>query len=509
MLAERPDRAKDQGVMDGVLTSTEVCPNCLELGKRNRQLTRRVAELSQRNRVLRRGRLRDQATIRKLNSQIALLEGELRQARPEAPATARNSSLPPSANPPGTPKPVVKKPTGRPTGAQRGHKGHGRKLLPLEQVNHIVPHRPTECEHCQAAIPPSVPGRVEARHQQVEMRQPAVEITEHQAIGCPCPECGCISRGQIPASILRSVCGPRLSAAIGYLSACALVSRRGVEEALGVLLGMDLSLGSVCARERELSEALAEPYERLKQEVREASVKYVDETGWKRAAQWLWVAATMGAVVFLCSHVRTYLVLQRLLGKKLQGWICSDRHGIYGKCPRKRRGLCWAHLKRDFQRLVDRGGPSAEIGLAALAITREVFHRWRWFRRGRIGRSSLQRQLKPLRQQMRQVLERGAASDIRKTAGLCRRLLALQGPMWRFASVEGLEPTNNLAERMLRRAVIWRKKSFGSHSHGGCRFVERMLSVTMTVRQRGGDVLGYLASAVAAHREACPAPALN
>jgi len=509
LLAERRNRAKDQGVMDGALTNTEVCTNCLELGKLNRQLTRRVAELSQRNRVLRCGRLRDQATIRKLNSQVALLERELREARGEAPATARNSSLPPSANPPGAPKPVVKKPTGRPTGAQRGHKGHGRKLLPVEQVAHTIPHRPTECERCRATIPPSVPGRVEARHQQAELLRPAVEITEYQAVACQCPKCGCVSRGEIPSEILRSVCGPRLSAAIGYLSACALVSRRGVEEVLGVLLGMELSLGSVCAREKELSEALAEPYEQLKQEVRQAPVKYVDETGWKRAAQWLWVAAASGVVVFLCSHARTYAVLVRLLGRRIHGWICSDRHGIYGKCPKKRRGLCWAHLKRDFQRLVDRGGASVQIGQKALAITREVFHRWRWFRQGRIGRSSLQRQLKPLRKQMRQLLKRGAVSGIDKTAGLCRRLLALEGPMWRFACVEGLEPTNNLAERMLRRAVIWRKKSFGSHSYGGCRFVERMLSVTMTLRLRGGDVLEYLASAVAAHREGRPTPALN
>jgi hypothetical protein len=166
-------------------------------------------------------------------------------------------------------------------------------------------------------------------------------------------------------------------------------------------------------------------------------------------------------------------------------------------------------LKRDFQRLVDRGGESRPLGEELLAITREVFHRWRWFRRGRIGRSSLQGQLKPLRRQMRQLLEHGAASGVKKTAGLCRRLLALEGPMWRFAGVEGLEPTNNLAERMLRRAVIWRKKSFGSHSHGGCRFVERMLSVTMTLRLRHQDILEYLASAVAAHREGRPAPALN
>jgi transposase len=300
-----------------------------------------------------------------------------------------------------------------------------------------------------------------------------------------------------------------LSAAIAYLSACALVSRRGVEEALWVLLGMKLSLGSVFAREKELSQALAEPYEQLKQEIQQVPVRYVDETGWKGAAPWLWVAAATRVVVFLCAQVRNFTVLQRLLGKKLKGWICSDRYGTYHQWPKKRRGLCWAHLKRDFQRLVDLGGAGQQIGLEALAITREVFHRWRWFRRRRISRRTLQRQLRPLRKQMRQLLERGAHSQAKKTARLCRRLLKLQGPMWRFASVEGLEPTNNLAERMLRHAVIWRKKSFGSQSRSGCHFVERMLTVTMTLKLRGGDVLGYLASAVAAYREGRPAPAVN
>jgi transposase len=507
--------AKNNAVMDDASPSTEVCGNqelvqsIADLTKRNRYLTQRVADLSRRNRVLRRGRLRDKAKLRELEARVAFLERELREARGDAPATARNSSVPPSANPPGAPKPVVKKPTGRPTGAQMGHKGHGRKLLPPEQVDEVVEHRPTHCDRCKIVLPPSLPGEVEARHQQAELLRPAVKITEHQGIACRCPRCGCISRGEIPSSILRSVCGPLLSAAMGCLSACNLVSRRGVEEFLSMVLGMDLSLGSVCAREAELSEALAEPYERLKQEVRAAAVKYVDETGWKRAAQWLWTAATMVVVVFVCSHARIYGVLERLLGKRPHGWICSDRHGIYGKYPKNRRGLCWAHLKRDFQRLVDRGGDSVAIGRKALAITREVFHRWRWFRRGRIGRASLQRELEPLRKQMRQVLKHGADSGIRKTAGLCRRLLALEGPMWRFASVEGLEPTNNLAERMLRRAVIWRKKSFGSHSRGGCRFVERMLSVTMTLKLRGGDVLEYLASAISAHREGRAAPALN
>ena len=495
--------------MDDAALCTEVRTSHRGGSKRIELLTGQLADVRRRNGVLRRRNRRLEKENRRLHSINARLREQLREYQGPARATASNSSLPPSANPPGAAKPVVKKPSGRPSGAQLGHKGHGRGLLPAERVNEVVHCRPTGCECCGAALPPSPGDRVEARYQQAELPKEVVWVTEHQAIACTCVKCGWVSRGQIPSHILRSVCGPRLSAAMAYLSAYSHVSRRGVEEVLSNLLGMKLSLGSVFAREREMAAALAGPYREIRQQVRQAAVKYVDETGWKRAAQWLWVAASSGAVLFLCSHARTVLEMFQLLGQVPRGVICSDRQGVYDKYPRRRRGLCWSHLKRDFQRCVDRGGKGAKIGREALAITREVFHRWRWFRRGRISRATLRRELRPLRKKMKQLLTLGAESGIAKTAGLCRRLLKLEGAMWRFAQVPGLEPTNNLAERMLRPAVIWRKKSFGSASHDGCRFVERMLSVTATIRLRRGNVLEYLTAAVAAHREGRPAPGLD
>ena len=495
--------------MDDATNSMEGCPGCVELSKLVKQVLKRVADLSRRNKVLYRGLLRYRAENRHQQSIIGRLGQQLREVQGAARATSSNSSIPPSANPPGADKPVVKKPTGRSSGAQMGHQGHGRKLLPVAQMDRIEKYWPDRCERCHAPLRPSAADSVQSRHQQAELPPRAVTLTEYQGMGCRCVQCGHLNQGKIPDSILRSVCGPRLSAAMGYLSAYAHVSRRTAGEILCNLLGMELSLGSVCSREKELSKALAQPYHQLKEQVRQAPVKHVDETGWKRAAQWLWVAATKRTAVYLCSRARTFHVLGQLLGKHPTGVICTDRHGIYSRYPKKRRGLCWSHLKRDFQRCVDRGGDSEKIGIEALAITREVFHRWRWFRRHRISRPTLQRLLQPLRKQMKQLLHRGAQSGIKKTAGLCRRLLKLQGPMWRFAQVPGLEPTNNLAERMLRPAVIWRKICFGSQTGSGCRFTERMLSVTASVRLRGGKVLEYLAAAVAAYRKGQPAPCLN
>jgi transposase len=276
------------------------------------------------------------------------------------------------------------------------------------------------------------------------------------------------------------------------------------------ILGCPIALGSVSARERELSEALADPYAKLVEEVADAKVKYVDETGWKTRGknEQLFVAATADAAVFRIEKARNRRSLKKLLDGKLRGVFCTDRAGIYDLLPLKRRGLCWAHLKRDFVRCLERGGESEPIGQAGVDISREVFGLWRDFCQRKLTRGELAAKAEPLKQRMRRTLERGAASGIAKTAGLCRGLLKREQAMWNWTRVPGLEPTNNLAERMLRPAVIWRKKSFGSDSRGGCTFVERTLSVVQTLRLRGRSVLTYLTSTLAAKRSAQKTPAV-
>jgi transposase len=432
---------------------------------------------------------------------------ELEQARRP---TASNSSLAPSANPPGEPCPVKKKPTGRRIGGQIGHPGKSRRLLPVEKMHRVVQHRPGVCEHCQTPLDGSVPTEVVGRHQVAELPAVAVELIEHQALACRCGKCHRLSRGKIPAQIAASVCGPRLTAAIGLLGAQVKGSRRAVAEVVEQVLGCPIALGSVARREAELSEALAEPHEQLVGAVAGAKVKYVDETGWKLKgkSRWLFVAATAKEAVFAVQRTRTHPALRQLLGGKVQGVFCSDRAGIYDLLPLGQRGLCWAHLRRDFVAMIERGGAGGALGEQMLAIAGEVFGLWRLFKGGRLRRRQLQKRVLALRRRMHGLLEEGAGCGQKKTAGLCRSLLKRESALWRFAWVAGLSPDNNLAERMLRPAVIWRKKSFGSHSEGGCRYVERMLSVIQTLKLRGQDVLGYVASAVAAYRRGEAAPAI-
>jgi transposase len=423
---------------------------------------------------------------------------------------ATNSSMPPSASPRWAPRPVAKKPTGRKRGAQIGHKGNGRKLLDERQVDDRIEYRPRVCSHCQASLQEQ-PGELVGRHQVAELPPRAVKVTEHQSFACRCGVCGTLNRALIPGAVRASSIGPRLSSAIGLLSALVHGSRRAVTGVVSQVLGCPIALGSISARERELSDALELPYGQLAEQVSQAKVKYVDETGWcqKGKGQWLFAAATHAAAVFSVQKARTRRSLKTLLRGRLRGVFCTDRAGIYDLLALSRRGLCWAHLKRDFVRCLERGGASEAVAEAGLEVCREVFGLWRDLRQKKITREELREKIGPLRQKMRQALERGAASGVAKTSGLCRGLLKREEALWNWAKVPGLEPTNNLAERMLRPAVIWRKKSFGSDSPGGSVFVERMLSVIQTAKLRQQDLLDYLTRALVAHRAGLSVPTLG
>jgi transposase len=465
---------------------------------------------------------RNRHLIRQLQHERALrarAEGELREVRQALREleqarrpTASNSSLPPSANPIGAGPPVVKRPTGRRPGGQVGHPGKTRTLLPEDRVDHVVEHRPAACGHCRAAIDPKSPGEVAGRHQVAELPPVAVVVGEHRSLACRCARCGRVTRGTIPQDVAASCTGPRLSAAIALFGASLKGSKRAVAQVMNEVLGCPMALGSVCARERELCGALAGSYDRLVAAAARSKVKYVDETGWKLKGKtrWLFVAADADQTVFRVEKARTRTGLAALLGGgKPRGVFCTDRAGIYDALSLSKRGLCWAHLKRDFVAAVERGGAGEAAAAEMLAVCLAVFGLWHRFKKKEVGRRGLEEAAGPLRRRMRVALEEGAACGQKKTAGLCRALLKREAALWTFVTTPGLEPTNNLAERMLRPAVIWRKKSFGSSSQGGCRYVERVLSVLATLRQRGRPTLAYLADAIQAHRKGEAAPAIE
>jgi len=355
------------------------------------------------------------------------------------------------------------------------------------------------------------PKQLIDRHQISELPRRAVKVTEHQAFACRCGKCGLLTKQAIPQELTRSVLGERLSAAVTFVSSRVHGSRRAVEELLEEVLGAPLALGTVIAREREMTAALSEPYRQAKEKIQQAAAKNVDETGWKRAGRFLWVAATRSLAVFHLDPCRNRDAMHELLGSKIKGTICTDRFAVYERLAIERRGLCWSHLKRDFQELAEQQVAGVKkIGEAGLEVCSEVFDAWHQFRDGRIDRPALRKRVHGvLRQRMNKLLKRGMrCRRLKRAAKFCAELLRLEPALWTFARVKGIEPTNNHAERMLRPAVMWRKQSLGSHSIEGCRFVERMMTVLQTLRLRGRSVMDYLEQAVRALRHGLPPPPL-
>ncbi len=450
-------------------------------------------------------RARD-ARIAELEQRVAALEARLG-------TNSSNSSVPPSANPLDAPKPVVKKKSQRKAGGQPGHPPHLKQLLPPERVNHVEMFVPAECAYCQALLSAeATPADPEpTRFQTIELPPVVAIVTEYQGHARTCSCCGKVTRAALPQEILAHSVGPRLTATLSYFTGCHGVSKRAVEEIAAAVFDAPVSLGTVANLEQEVSAALAPSHQEAIEAVRAAAIKHADETSWKLqgALCWLWAAATAGVVAFVIHAKRSAKGLAALLGEDIQGILCTDRWGVYEQVPPERRQICWAHLKRDFQKIIDRGGLSAWVGYQGRKMVKKVFAAWQAFQDGQDTRPQLEAKLAPVVRKMNRVLLEGAILGKDATVvAFCENLLAVEDALWTFVTTAGVEPTNNFMERLLRRAVLWRKRSFGCWSEAGCRFVERILTVVQTRRLQGKNVLDYLHDALVAQRTGQPCPKL-
>lgn len=392
----------------------------------------------------------------------------------------------------------------RKPGGQPGHPAHLKRWLPPEQVQRVVPLAPTTCCCCQKPLPlESQPGDPEpTRHQVADLPRQLVEVTEYRIEARTCHHCGKVTRAVLPPEVGRATIGARLAALFAYLVGRQHVSKRGVEELSEEVLGLPVSLGTVSNLEQEMSAALAAAHEEALAAVRQAPVKHMDETGWKQAGvkRWLWVVATSQVAVFVIHQLRNAAVLHRLLGQKVIGILVSDRLHAYDHVPTRQRQLCWAHVKRNLEKLVERGGTAKALGERLLAIQSQVFELWHLYRGGGGTREDFARRIIPYRFDLQRELARGRRSRNRRVARFCTRLGGLEPALWTFVKYPGVDPTNNHAERLQRPAVVWRKCCYGNHSAAGCEFTARLLTVVQTLRLQKRAVLEYLADAVTAHR---------
>jgi transposase len=441
------------------------------------------------------------ATIRALLAQarrIAALEARLGQ-------TSRTSSRPPSSDPPGTPR-RARPPSGRRPGGQPGHPGSSRPLLPVARVQAVVPVTPARCRRCGRRLQGSDPAP--RRHQVTEVPPLTPIVTEYQLHTLPC-RCGATTAAALPPGVPAGTFGPRLQALAAVCTGVYHLSRRTTVGLLRDLCGVELALGSLPACEAAVSEALAAPVAAAHAVVQQQPVAHVDETGWRegRRRAWLWVAATATVAVFLVHARRGAGAAQALLGA-FAGILTSDRWTAYTRWPLRSRQLCWAHLRRHFAAFAERAGTPGWLGQALLAETDQLFRWWHRVRDGTLTRASFRTYVSPLRRRVEALLWLGSRGRHAPTAATCREILLLAPALWTFVRVPGVEPTNNAAERALRPGVLWRKRSFGSHSPAGSRFAERMLTVAATLRQQRRNTVDYVTRACEAALRGAPAPSL-
>jgi transposase len=284
--------------------------------------------------------------------------------------------------------------------------------------------------------------------------------------------------------------------------------KRPIRQLAFDLLGLSISIGMICRLERQAAAELEAPVEELREYVRQAAATHIDETSWwqGREKMWLWAAVTRPVTVFVIAPSRGADVAKDILGTDAQEVVISDRLKSYARI--KRHQFCWAHLDRDFQAIIDRGGDSAEVGRLLLGHSERLFDRWHRVRDGTMARATLRSKVAMMRFSFREDLRRGVKCGCSRTAGTCRELLAGESHLRTFVRVDGAEPTNNDAERALRHGVIYRKLSGGTDSEAGSRFVERMLSVVATCRQQEINVLDYLTRCYQARLDGKAAPSL-
>lgn len=432
----------------------------------------------------------------RLEGKINKLEAKLRQS-------SSNSHRPPSSDPPWSkPRGGASHPKRR-RGAQPGHEKSDRELLPPDDVQCC---KPEACENCGAEL--FGEDHSPLQHQVTEIPPARVSVCEYRLHRLKCESCGHHTRASLPAGVPPGAFGPRLQGMVALLSGAYRISRRNVQQLMLDAFGVTLSLGAISNIEGKLAETLSEPHQAALRAVRRASIVHSDETSWREANQkaWLWTATTGKVSAFLIRRSRGSDVAKELIGEKFRGRHVSDRWAGYNWIDIRRRQVCWAHLIRDFRKIAESGGSGKWIGACLERRAEELFAYWHRVREGTLKRSTFRKHARRIRQQVRSLLKIGAVGDGWRAPSLCRGILELEEAMWTFVACEGVEPTNNLAERTLRTAVIWRKTSLGTQSARGSRFAERLLSCVTTLRQQQRNVLRYLTDAIEAdlHRAAIP-----
>jgi transposase len=447
--------------------------------------------------------------VRELRALVASLLKEVGDLKARLAQNSSNSSKPPSSDGPAAPPRPSREPSGKPRGGQPGHKQHKRVRLPPERVERTVECVPEQCRRCGDALH----GQDEhpLLHQVLDVPPVVAMAVEYRLHRLHCERCGITTQGELPEGVPTTGLGARLQAIIAVCSGAFRLSKRMTQELLANFFDAEVSLGSIVNAEHAVSEAVAPAVAEVGEAIHRSTVAvHADETSWRQAGKkaWLWVAATASFAYFLVRRHRSGAVAKELLGEKFAGLLGADRWAAYDFVPYLRRQLCWAHLKRHWVAFEDFGADAKRVGLALQDATKRIFKLWHRVRDGTLSRSTFCSYMRPLQDEVGNLLREGIRCASRKVKSMCNQILDWQHSLWTFVRIDGIDPTNNAAERALRHAVVWRKSSHGCDSETGSRFVERMLTTVQTLRLQRRNVLDYVAAACHAALRGLKPPSL-
>lgn len=453
-------------------------------------------------------------TLDEANKIISALWDIIQKLNEKLKTNSKNSSLSPSKDKSSKNKSNIKrteerKKNPKKRGGQPGHKKHERIMLPLNKVNHVVSCCPDSACACGGQV---ILNSEVRKHQQYEFPVIRPIVTEYQIHSGVCSQCDQKKVGALPNGVSWSMLGPRATAMTANLSGTYRISKQNIVNIYRDIFDFNLSVGMVCKAEQTVSRALKDPVNEAKRFVKSAHQISVnaDETGFKEKGKsmWAWIAISCFVVVFMIRGNRNKKIALELLGKNFNGILCSDRYSAYQWVPNEQRQICWAHLERDFRKISERSGSSAVIGADLLNQTNKLFHFWHQFKDGHIDRKTLQKKTKPTRIFIECLLRQGSRCKNKKTSGTCRNILSYGSALWRFLKTDNVEPTNNLAERLIRTIAIWRKTSFGTQSKAGSLYMERIMTVVATCKLQKRNILDYLTCAVKNNLEKISFPSL-
>jgi transposase len=341
-------------------------------------------------------------------------------------------------------------------------------------------------------------------------------VSEYRRHRLACPGCGESTCAELPPGVPLGQSGPRLVALTALLMAYYRQSKRRTADFLTALLGQPCCPALAVKMQRQATAALRGAYDELVAQLPTQDQVSGDETATKEQNRkaWLWTFVARTFTVFALRATREATAVVELLTAEFAGVVTCDRAKMYWCAGRLQ--WCWAHLKRDFQALIDGGDAQAKrLGYDLRRGVKQLFVHWADYRAGTISRAAFVRRMAPVRREVERLLLRGIASGNRSIVGMCRELYDHRDWLWAFIRIEGVEPTNNASERRApprsggrRHAVIWRKLSFGTQSSDGSRFVETMLTVIETCRQQKRSAFEFVTEAVQASFARQKAPSL-